>query len=77
MDMKCHIARLYWVYVSPKTSNRVFLIPYLPPFHGDNMGSNPIGDTNQHKNLARRNVSFVLIRVRSSAGFRLHHAFGW
>ena len=23
--------------------------PRTPPFHGDNMGSNPIGDTNQFK----------------------------
>jgi hypothetical protein len=25
--------------------------PRTPPFHGDNMGSNPIGDTNQSNNL--------------------------
>jgi hypothetical protein len=23
--------------------------PRTPPFHGDNMGSNPIGDTNKHR----------------------------
>src|SRR5579862_2770119 len=41
--------------------------PRTPPFHGDNMGSNPIGDTSKHAGFIRiRLCRCFLVTMKSS-----------
>src|ERR1700688_5233039 len=47
------LQRQIWGFLKPSQRPRRLAGPRTPPFHGDNTGSNPVGDANKTNNLEK------------------------